>query len=181
MKQPFLLIFLGFLAACGGEKGAPSGTPASPGPLPGQEMNTSMDPAPGPMPGVPEDSMPAPPAPVDRTPMPPPPKPGACRNVGVPSNSSCLLFDLRPEPCPGCPSGWQRFRAEYHVKVDGVVHGFQGGSFQVHGERVDEFKSFMKKHSPASCGGMIVRPPCNPAATHVKLDIPWPDWVVRGR
>jgi len=167
MGRNILAICLWFLGSCGG-----TGTPSQEPPASREAaMNASMDPGPppGPIPGPP----PGPPPGGDR--------PGACRNVGVPRGSTCRLSGLRFQRCVDCPSDWHRYQASYLVKVDGVDHGFIGGTFRVHGDRFQEFEAFMKKHSPAPCSGMIVHPPCNPAATHVNLDIPWPDWLVRER
>ncbi len=170
MKIIMILVGAGMLAACGGEKkAAPSASqnaaemgrtagmvdPAGPGPL-------NMDaPRPGPPPGG--------------------DPPGACRNVGVPQNSSCRLSSLRLQNCPDCPTDWLRYRSGHLVKVDGTDHGFESGAFRVPADRDAEFQAFMRKNSPVPCSGMIVHPPCNPAATHMELEITWPEWIQRER
>ena len=169
-------ICLCFLASCsgGGVRQDPSASQvADPMPGPVAAMNASTDPMPGPV----ADPMPGPP------PGPPPggDRPGACRNVGVPQGSNCRLSGLRFQHCADCPSDWHRYRATYLVKVDGVDHGFNAGTFRVHGDQFEAFKAFMEKNSPVPCAGLIVNPPCNPSATHVKLELTWPAWLVRER
>lgn len=161
MRSPIFWTCLGLLVACGGgEKREPAGP-------------VSMEPG----------SVDQQPGPVVMRPGPPPggDKPGVCRNVAIPQGSSCRLLDLQFLPCQDCPTDWHRYRPNYLVKVDGVDHAIEAGTFRVPGDRSEEFKSLVEQHSPAPCAGMIVRPPCNPAATRVKLEVPWPDWLVRER
>jgi len=115
---------------------------------------------------------------LDKTPsLPPGGQPGACRNVGVPAKSACRLSSLHPQRCANCPDDVRIYRSGHFVTVDGVKHGFESGGYRIPAAREVEFREFMEKHSPVSCSGMIVRPPCNPSATSVKLEITFPEWV----
>ncbi len=76
---------------------------------------------------------------------------------------------------------WRLFHGSHCVTVEGVRHGFESGAYRVPADREQEFKSFLQKHAPVPCAGVIIRPPCNPAATRVKLELEWPPWVKHER
>jgi len=160
MKNLFFYCCLGVLVACGGEK---KDTPAT---APTVDMKSPADMGmaaePGPPPGGRD-------------------QPGACRNVGVPPKSTCKLSSLRLQHCPSCAPNQKRYRSGHLVQVDGTDHGFESGGYMIPADREEEFKQFMQKNSPVSCGGIIVHPPCNPAATHMELELFFPDWIQRER
>jgi hypothetical protein len=146
-----------FVSACGGDGKTPGETqPATPS----QSMPAPM-PSPGPPPGG--------------------DKPGACRNVSVARGSTCQFAGLWPQNCPDCGENWRLFHGSHFVTVEGVQYGFESGAYRIPADREQEFKSFMQKQSPVPCAGVIIRPPCNPAATHVKLELDWPPWVKHER
>ncbi len=154
----YLIVFcgLGFLVACGGEKKDTT----APAAVMGSPVDMGMAAEPVPSPGGRD-------------------QPGACRNVGVPSGSACRLSSLRLQHCPSCAPDRKLYRSGHLVPVDGTDHGFESGGYLIPADREAEFKQFMQKNSPVPCGGIIVHPPCNPAATHMELELAFPDWIRR--
>jgi len=110
---------------------------------------------------------------------PPAQETGGCRNVTVPAGSWCRFNDVFPQSCAECAPGEEQYRVAHFVDVGGVEWGFGSAMVKIPAGRRADLEAFLTEHSPVACSGEIVNPPCNPDATHVELDLPWPEWVKR--
>jgi hypothetical protein len=112
-------------------------------------------------------------------PQPPVQEDGACRNASVPAGSLCRFNAAFPQSCPDCGAGEEQYRVAHFVNVAGVEWGFGSAMVKIPAGKRAELEAFLTEHSPVACSGEIVNPPCNPDATYVELDLPWPEWVKR--
>lgn len=113
------------------------------------------------------------PEPVHRT--------GRCENITVPTGSRCELESVHPLKCADCAPGEGLYRIYHRVTVAGIDRVFRTAVVKAPAARFEELRNLLASLSPVGCSGVIVNPPCNPKATHVALDLAWPDWAVSQR
>jgi hypothetical protein len=121
-------------------------------------------------------------APAEPAAAPKPVRPvGRCENVTVPPDSRCELESVHPLTCSDCDPGEGLYRIYHRVTVAGIERVFRTAVVKAPTARFEELRKLLSSHSPVGCSGVIVNPPCNPQATHVTLDLAWPDWAVSQR
>jgi hypothetical protein len=84
-----------------------------------------------------------------------------------------------PQHCGDCAPGEELYRVAHFFDAGGTTWGFGSAMVKIPAGKRVELEAFLREHSPVACSGWIVNPPCNPDATSVELELPWPEWVKR--
>ena len=114
---------------------------------------------------------------TSQTPAPPAPHvTGKCENVYL-NGASCRLDLVLPTEIDPGRQGLKVVEVSHETSVSSVTHHFRTFQLTVPEGRVEELEAFFKRHSPVRCDGVIIRPPCNPDGTAVKLQLALPDYA----
>ncbi|MBW2263398.1 MAG: hypothetical protein JRG91_15645 [Deltaproteobacteria bacterium] len=109
------------------------------------------------------------------------PETGGCNNEHLEGTCTFILMSAEKSELASDPEGTTVFRAVHIIESEDQKIEIDRTTLRIPDDREQDLREHFEKNSPCPCKAYIVRPPCNPQATSVTLDVAHPDYATEVR